>query len=134
MQSTRITVPAAPAGDAAITLFDSTAFAWGGGQLRAQRAKKLHVVFERTSHASAASGLVASASSNKGVTWDALLFPDSVGTATMPHTVPACTADAERHSFDISDLDDFKVTFTNGADAQTTWRVYCVLECEDGVY
>ncbi len=130
IETVKIAIPAAPLANATLTLFDTTAavgWAHGAGQMRALNVSRITLVLLRTSHGSAASGFHAYGSSDKGTNMDELAFADSAGTATMPRTISAATTAEAIHEFLVGHLDDFKLTFVNGASNQTTWRGYLIL-------
>jgi hypothetical protein len=124
METSRIAVPAAPAANAAVTLYDST-LVHGPKQMRAQNVSQVIVSFLNISHASATNGLVATQSSDGGTNWDQAVFANPTsGTATMPCTVPASSAGVDGgYSFDVHEFDDFKLVFTLSNNTLTAWRV-----------
>jgi len=97
---------AAPGSGATITLWSSIGNNPAAG--KGSRYKML-VMNIYSSHASAASGLVISESSDKGVTWDSLATA-SVSATTYTKTYTKVSAP------------DVKVEYTNSANVLTTWR------------
>jgi len=97
---------AAPGSGATITLWASNANNTAAGK---GARYKMFVINIYSSHASAASGLVISESSDKGVTWDSLSTA-SVSATTYTKTYFKASAP------------DIKIEYTNSANVLTTWR------------
>lgn len=118
--------PAAPANNATVSLFDSTV-AFGAGVMRALNLTSLDFNFVLLDQASAANGFKIYTSDNGGTDWYQLSYPDSTPAATMPKTIAAVAADSNTlETFDVTPLNEVKVTFTAGATGPTSgsgWKV-----------
>ena len=103
------TLANAPGSGATVTLWDSTlnAAAWHGARYK-------HIIVGIISSAnSAANGIVLSASSDKGTTWDVANNSNAYATASgLVTTFLKCAAP------------DLKLEYINSAAVLTTWRVF----------
>lgn len=115
----------APIANQTITLFDSTVALGGPGRMRMMNLTMLEVNFIRLGvNGSAASGLVPKESPDGGTNWYGMDFKDSAGTGTMPVTVAALAANANKlHTFVINNIRDFQLLYTQSGTAPTTWTV-----------
>ncbi len=112
-----IKAPAAPGDAATVTLFNSTTM-FGGeacAALSLFKISRVIVTFLSINQASAANGLVPSASSNDGANWDQ--------TETGITVAASVAGSVETHDFAVDRFRDFKLLFTAGATGPTTWRV-----------
>lgn len=118
--------PAAPANGATIVLWSSCSpsagvnGAFGPKMMRMLDMTMLEIKFiQHATNASAANGLKPYVSQDGGTTW---LQTDFAG--TMPVQVAALAANATKeYKFVVTDINDFKVEYTAGATAPTTWAL-----------
>lgn len=96
-------------------LFDTTVTFTGGGLTRVRGITRVTIVIQNDQ----AGTLKAYWSNDKGTNWDQY---DSQTVA-----IPAAGASSGPYDYDVAPFDDFKLVWTNGGSAQTTWRVQIVM-------
>jgi len=124
-ETVRFTAPAVPGDGATITIWNSITAFGRSHMLRMTKMSMLQVLFIlHGTNASAASGLKPYCSTDGGTNWRLMDFKDASAVATMPVQVAALAAGAnKRYAFEITDVDDFKLEYTAGATAPTTWEL-----------
>ena len=123
----RIGAPAAPGANATVVLFDSTV-TFNKAGLRMMGIHRVVVSFPGLDTPSLTAGLIGYTSPDKGTNWYKATMAPAGDANALPQTVAAQTAsDSDGFDIDVSDVDDFKLTYTATGTAPTVWKPVIML-------
>lgn len=129
-ESISIKPPSAPTANATVTLFDSYVM-FGPRQLRQMNGTLLEITFEALNQDSATNGLIAYTQIHSDVAATTSYVQNNLkndaGTDTLPVQVTSASVQ-NSYRFVISPYAEFKLTFTAGNTAPTTWSVGITLQ------